>query len=263
VDLKEEKFLESDINGRSWFNLDGLANLWAKYSLSKSDILHFAETGKLQISFDWVSTFIRNQEHYFKFDYERQDCMSRLIEFEKAPLSKTRLHSYKLSINSNSKYCRLATISTYDIKDFITRGEIKSPYCTVNGFKLTYHKNYNAHDTSDALIDVVLKENQLIVTTREIRLFEENILELEIDRVNKSKTHSSEKIITPAQENSHLRVIGALLKTIEERSTKPFTFEVLKYELEEKYKKEMDIKGFSKSSLDDLFAMANKALRDK
>jgi len=71
------------------------------------------------------------------------------------------------------------------------------------------------------------------------------------------------KPLTPMQEHSHLRVMGALLKTIQERSKPPFTLDALKFELEEKYGNEMDIKGFSKSSLDTLFARANKALKDK
>jgi hypothetical protein len=75
--------------------------------------------------------------------------------------------------------------------------------------------------------------------------------------------NTQKKALTNVQVHSHLRVMGALLEIIQRKPPRSFNLESLKFELEEKYGKEMGILAFSKSSLDTLFARANKALKDK
>jgi hypothetical protein len=236
-----------------WFDLDGLEKHWSKYELTKQDILHYAEIGKLELCYDYLHKDKMGPSSRFEYYPHVKKAVSPLINFEKRPSQNDYIHLYGVSSVQESNLWRFAAISEYDVSQLITNGITVNPTFNVNGFKLIGPHPYR----------IKLTTNDLRITTREVRLFEKNILGLEINNEIASKTYRPEKPITPAQENSHLRVMGALLRTITETSTAPFTLDVLKFELEEKYGKEKGIKGFSKSSLDTLFAKANKALKDK
>jgi hypothetical protein len=255
VNVESELELEKDILGKLWFDLDGLEKHWSKYELTKLDILHYAEIGKLELCYDYLHNDKMGPTTLFEYYPHVKKAVSPLIIFDKRPLQDNCVHLYGVSYDQESNLWRFAAISEYDVSQLITNGITVNPTFNVNGFKLIRPHPYSRSS-------IKLTANDLRITTREIRLFEKNILGLEINNEIASKTYRPEKPITPAQENSHLKVMSALIKTIEEKSTAPFTLDVLKFELEEKYGKEMGIKGFSKSSLDTLFAKANKALKD-
>jgi hypothetical protein len=266
--------MEKELDHRQWFSLIDLEKRWSKHGISESDILHFAENGKLEICFDWVSSNIRECPNFFRYKHGLEGIVSKLIQFKKMDIDPHYIeayktyHTYQISSSNRQPYNRLAAIDRYCIKDFISRREIRHPHATVNGLELYYKRRYNPNKAEYLSPEVILKEHQLLVTAREVRLFEKSILGLNdptIEQANKHNPHSKKtgRPLTATQENSHLRVMGALLEVIKRKPPKSFNLESLKLELEEIYGKEMDILGFSKSNLDTLFARANKALKDK
>ncbi|GAC32908.1 hypothetical protein [Paraglaciecola polaris] len=178
VNEQAEANLESEINGRLWFGLESLLAHWHKFGITKADILHYAELGKLQICTDWVAQLQLDEPYWFKFCGGQTKTISRFIEFTKRPVNVRNdlnidveandldIHKYDIDIPSKSEYARLASISANNVRELIAKNQILSPNLKVNEFELKFpHCNF-----------LILHENQLIVTTREVRLFEKKYL---------------------------------------------------------------------------------------
>jgi hypothetical protein len=176
----DDEIAENEINGRFWFDLNSLSKHWTKHGLAQADILHYAEIGKLQVCFDWKSKITMTDSDtkfppFLSYSFEESKTISKLIKFKKLPLLpvdqhsdfRRAIHAYAVSNDSTSKYSRLASISNEDIRKFIAEGEIDDPRCHINEFKLNYYFDF---------LPINITEHQLLVTAREVRLFEKNVL---------------------------------------------------------------------------------------
>ena len=213
IEKQSHESLEEEINGRLWFDLDGLARYWDRYNLTKDDILHFADTGKIQICFDWGSSKIAKHYHCFEYTPANKTKLSSSIEFIPLPVMEpkrldfTGYHTFELAPTSKTKYAHLATISPEDIRDFISNREIRNPDCYMNGYKLQYpsivdHIRVNYRIPSD----IILNEHHLLITSKEIRLFENKYLNT-VPSSALAKTLKEEKVsdykqLTIPNENS-------------------------------------------------------------
>lgn len=254
IDTNHEKYQEDYLDESIWFDLDGLVKRWSKYNLSKSKILHLAETNRLEICFNWRSSYISDYKYFFKSDSNFDNSVSRLIEFKQMEFHAQQHHIYKLKNPHSTQYSDLAAIDSNDIKMFIARGEIKRPYCGVNGFELLYKDkmNYMVDSSTVELPQVIINETHLLVTSREVRRYENEML-------NKD---TSNKTNSPLVENSNLKIIGALVNLLRQERKRVYTQDLIQDELEKYYGDEKGIKAFSKSNLQKVFSQANKALKD-
>jgi hypothetical protein len=273
VDIEKELKLEQEINGKLWFELDSLEKHWSKYNLSKMEILHYAEQGKLEICIDWLYNRKVSTSGYLNYSPSAVKAVSPLVNFEKAPTELGGVHSYMIGGPYTSDLCRFVAISKNDISEFIANGYFYNPRLETNGYILVdpFTERLGKATT--------FTEKDLRVTSRSIRIFESSTLPQLISSTSESKNElgiegevhktrsasqlESNKALTPTVENSHLRVMGGLLELLKGKRTQPYTLELIKTELTQKYSDELGIIGFSKSNLDKIFSSANKALKEK
>jgi hypothetical protein len=265
IALEEEIQSEDMLDGRYWFDLNSIIERWESHNISRQSIFHFAETGRLEICFDWISSHIREYWFTFKKNPMFYNSVSPLVSLIRAPVDSIHFHIYEVDDESISRYNRLVALSDEDVKDFISRGNIHNPVCGVNGFMLEYFQSRDFSSNKyyrKELPPVILEENHLLITSREVRRFEKHVLKLNTSMRSKVNL-INDKPLTPTIENNHLRVMGALLELLKNKRLQPYTLELIKSELTETYGENLGIIGFSKSNLDKLFSKANSALKDR
>jgi hypothetical protein len=254
-DIQFERSLESELNGRLWFDLNGLVKRWDKSNISKEDILHFAENGKLEICFDWLASPIRDRKNHFKWHGHHKTQVSKLIEFEKLQLDEKYFHTYKISSFDSSKLSRLCAISRSGIKEFISRDNITNPVCKVNDFILSYYKNLLSTTPVD---DIILTEKHLRVTAREVRLFEKDVLGINDlsapEKEHKLKSSSNSDITDGAW-----LTLGILRELLLEHTDFKSKADI-KAAIMAKYPK---LRGISDRNLDDILKKGTDMLEEK
>ncbi|GAB5380487.1 MAG: hypothetical protein Alis3KO_26270 [Aliiglaciecola sp.] len=264
--LEDEIKLEGELDGRIWYDLESLLKRWKKYDFSKQDLLYHLEMGSLTASFNWRIKNIRSEYHYWFEETNVFDgAVSPLIEFKlknpfKSESNAFNFHCYEIcASHGNIEYQRLLNIHRSSASQLRSSSYIQRPFCGVNGMALIYRSKswFNNERESSP---VVINEDELLFTSREIRRFERE----EFGKKLESYLVSNDLIkkITIAEDSSHLKVIAALLKLLTKERLRPYTQDLIQNELEKLYRDELKIKSFSKSNLQKIFSKANSALKD-
>ena len=200
-----------------------------KHSLRSSEIIMQAINGKLHVAFDWP-TYIHSsikEEDSVNIDFYLDDS---LIDPELTGRTPCKPPDTSILIN------RFAVLSNEDLWELLHSDKVVIKWGMVG-------------DVGVEISPTVRRPNLPLAGFKNLFV---------IFDVN---PETKDKPITSIVENSHLRVMGALLELLEEERTKPYNLDLIKTELEGKYRNE--ISGFSKSTLDKLFAKAKRALKDK
>jgi len=202
-----------------------------KHNLRSSEIIMQAINGQLHVAFHWP-TFINSSSKegdWLNIDFYLDDS---LIEPECSGRTPCKPPDKSILIN------RFAVLPTEDLWELLHSEKVLIKWGMVG-------------DVDVEISPTVRRPNLPLAGFKNLFV---------IFDVN---PETKDKPITSIVENSHLKVMGALLEMLKKERTPPYSSDLITTKLEDKYSKELDIKGFSKSTLDKLFAKARKALKDK